>query len=143
MKKTALLTLCLLLQTIMISAQNTDEQTIATCVEKLNQAMIDGNQIMLDELASEKLSYGHSSGLIENKETFVTSIVNGKFGFSSIDLTEQTIITSKDIAIVRHKFLAATDDKGKDPGTAKLSVMQVWQQEKGKWVLIGRQATKI
>ncbi len=143
MKKTALLTLCLLLQTIMITAQNKDEQAIATCVTKLNQAMIDGNQIMLDELASEKLSYGHSSGLIENKETFVTSIVNGKFGFSSIDLTEQTIITSKDIAIVRHKFLAATDDKGKDPGTAKLSVMQVWQKEKGKWVLIGRQATKI
>lgn len=143
MKKTVLLTLCLLLQTIMISAQSKDEQTIATCVKKLNQAMIDGNQIMLDELASEKLSYGHSSGLIENKETFVTSIVNGKFGFSSIDLTEQTIITSKDIAIVRHKFLAATDDKGKDPGTAKLSVMQVWQKEKGKWVLIGRQATKI
>lgn len=143
MKKIGLLTICILIQGIMVSAQNKDEQLIATCVKNLNQAMIDGNQITLDELTSDKLSYGHSSGLIEDKETYIMSIVNGKFGFASIDLTEQTIITSKDVALVRHKFLAATDDKGKEPGTAKLAVMQVWQKEKGKWVLIGRQATKI
>ena len=124
-------------------AQKKDEQAVADAVRRLNQAMTDANQIALEELTSEKLSYGHSSGLIENKESYVTAIVDGTFGFTSIDLTDQTIALSDNVAIVRHKFSAATDDRGKEPGTARLSVLQIWQKEKGKWVLLARQATKI
>ena len=140
---TMLLTLALMFPAAITLAQKKDEQALAEAVRRLNQAMIDANQIALEELTSEKLSYGHSSGLIENKEAYVTAIVDGTFGFTSIDLTDQTIALSDNVAIVRHKFLAATDDRGKEPGTAKLSVLQIWQKDKGKWVLLARQATKI
>ena len=140
---TMLLTLALMFPAAITLAQKKDEQAVAEAVRRLNQAMIDANQIALEELTSEKLSYGHSSGLIENKESYVTAIVDGTFGFTTIDLTDQTIALSDNVAIVRHKFLAATDDRGKEPGTAKLSVLQIWQKEKGKWVLLARQATKI
>lgn len=143
MKKLCLLTFCVILQSMMLTAQSKDEQAIISSVKRLNQAMIDGNQIMLDQLASENLSYGHSSGLVENKDTFITTIVDGKFGFTAIDLTDQTIAISDNIAIVRHKFSAATNNKGQEPGRVNLAVMQVWQKEKGRWFLIGRQATKI
>jgi hypothetical protein len=124
-------------------AQKKEEQAVADAVKRLNQAMIDANQIALDQYTSPKLSYGHSSGLVENKDAYITAIVNGTFGFTSIDLTDQTIAISDNVALVRHKFTAATDDKGKPPGTAKLSVLQVWQKQKGQWVLLARQATKI
>ena len=143
MKKVWLLTVCILFQGMMSFAQSKDEQAVADVVRQLNQAMIEGNQIMLDQLASEKLSYGHSNGLVENKNTFITSIVDGKFGFTSIDLTDQTIAIINNVAIVRHKFSAGTKNKGQEPGRVNLAVMQVWQKEKGKWLLIGRQATKI
>lgn len=143
MKKVWLLIFCMLLQGMMLFAQSKDEQAVANAVRQLNQAMIDGNQIMLDQLASEKLTYGHSSGLVENKDTFITSIVDGKFGFTTIDLTDQTIAIINNMAIVRHKFSAGTNNKGQEPGSVNLAVMQVWQKEKSKWLLIGRQATKI
>jgi hypothetical protein len=143
MKKIGLLTFCMLLTGIMVFSQNKEEQAIATAVKKLNQAMIEGSQIQLDEIAADNLSYGHSNGLVEDKGTFIASIVDGKFGFTAIDLTEQTIAVSNNTAIVRHTFSAATDNKGQEPGTVKLHVMQVWQKDKGKWHLIGRQATKI
>ncbi len=143
MKRITLLTFCMLLQGIMVFSQNKEETAIAAAVKKLNQAMVEASQIQLDEMASEKLSYGHSSGLVEDKGTFIASIVDGKFGFTSIDLTEQTILVNNNTAIVRHTFFAATDNKGQDPGTVKLHVMQVWQKDKGKWLLLGRQATKI
>jgi hypothetical protein len=127
----------------MVFSQGKEQEAVATAVLKLNQAMIDGNQISLDELASEKLSYGHSIGLVEDKDTFINSIIDGKFGFKSIDLTDQKIILDGSVAIVRHNFSAITDNKGQEPGTAHLHVMQVWQKEKGKWLLIARQATKI
>jgi len=143
MKMIMLITLALMFPAAVLLAQKKDEQAVADAVRRLNQAMTDANQIALEELTSEKLSYGHSSGLIENKESYVTAIVDGTFGFTSIDLTDQTIALSDNVAIVRHKFSAATDDRGKEPGTARLSVLQIWQKEKGKWVLLARQATKI
>lgn len=143
MKRTNLLFFVLILTTMSLSAQKKDQSAVAEAVKQLNNAMVDANQIKLDELSSEKLSYGHSSGLIEDKNAYITNIIDGTFGFTSIDLTDQTIAISGDVAIVRHKFQAATDDKGKQPGSVKLSVMQVWQKEKGKWLLLARQATKI
>lgn len=143
MKKIPVLTLYMTLLAMTLFAQSKDEQAVARAVSQLNQAMIDANQITLDEFTSEKLSYGHSSGLVEDKDTYITSIVDGKFGFVSIDLTGQTISVINNVAIVRHNFSAVTDDKGKEPGSAHIAVMQVWQKEKGKWILIARQATKI
>lgn len=143
MKKSVILTMFIFLTTFGLFAQEKDNQAVASAVSQLNQAMIDGNHIMLDQLTSGKLSYGHSSGLVEDKNAFITAIVDGVFGFTSIDLTEQSIAVNNNVAIVRHKFSAGTDDKGKQPGTVKLSVLQVWQKEKGKWLLLARQATRI
>ena len=105
--------------------------------------MIDGNQIALEQLTASQLSYGHSSGLIEDKNAYITAIIDGTSGFTSIDLTEQTISISGDVALVRHKFTAGTDNKGQQPGTVKLTVLQVWQKQKGKWLLLARQAAKL
>ena|SRR5687768_15604334 len=143
MKKILLSTLFMLIPFMATLAQNKDEQALDTAVKQLNQAMIDGNHIMLDQLTSSKLSYGHSSGLIEDKNAYITAIVDGIFGFTSIDLTEQTISISDNVAIVRHKFSAGTDNKGQEPGRVNLAVLQIWQKEKGKWFLLARQATKI
>lgn len=129
--------------TVALFAQKKEENAVAEAVKRLNQAMIDANQIALDEWTAKNLSYGHSSGFIEDKSSYITSIIDGTFGFTSIDLTDQTIAINGDVAIVRHKFQAATDDRGKQPGNVKLSVMQVWQKQKGKWLLLARQATKI
>ena len=142
-KKELLLTFCLILPCLLLSAQNKNEQAVAKAVQQLNQAMIDANHLMLDELTSKKLSYGHSSGLIEDKNAYITAIVDGVSGFTSIDLTDQTIALSENVAIVRHKMLANTDNKGQQPGKISLGVLQIWQKEKGKWLLLARQATRL
>lgn len=143
MRYKSFFTLIFSLAFLTLLAQKKEEQAVAGAVKQLNQAMIDGNNITLDELTSEQLSYGHSSGLIENKNTYITAIVDGTFGFTSIDLTDQTIAIADNVAIVRHKFSAATDDKGKQPGSVRLTVLQIWQKQKGKWLLLARQATKL
>ena len=143
MKKITLLALALIFPAVILLAQKKEEQAVAAAVKQLNQAMIDANQSTLDQLTSKKLSYGHSSGLIEDKDAYMTAIIDGTSGFTSIDLTDQTIALSDDVAIVRHKFNAGTDNRGQQPGTVKLSVLQIWQKEKGKWILLARQATKI
>ena len=124
-----------------IMAQSKEEKAVAAAVETLRKAMIDGDKQALETIAADQLSYGHSSGNVEDKKTFVTTLTSGKSDFVTIDLTNQTITVSGETAIVRHKLDATTNDNGQ-PGTVSLSILTVWQKQKGKWVMLARQAVK-
>lgn len=118
------------------------EKAVATAVEKLRVAMIDASKTDLENSVAEKLSYGHSSGHIDDKNEFVEKIVSGKSDFVSIELGEQTISVSGKTAIVRHILKAKTNDGGK-PGEVHLRILLVWQKQAGKWKLLARQAVKM
>lgn len=123
-------------------AQTNDEIAVNKSVQLLTQGMIDANKLVLEKITDPKLSYGHSTGRLENRMQFVENIISGKSDFVTITLTEQTIIVKEHTAIVRHTLNATTNDNGK-PGDIKLYVMLIWVKERGSWKLIGRQATKI
>jgi ketosteroid isomerase-like protein len=123
-------------------AQTKDETAVAAAVENLRKAMIDPDKGALDKIAADDLSYGHSSGKIEDKAAFVEALVGKHSDFVTIDLTEQTIKVSGNTAVVRHKLSATTNDNG-TPGTVKLAVMLIWQKQHNEWRLLARQAIKL
>jgi hypothetical protein len=123
-------------------AQSKEEKKISAAVDALRQAMLDANQAALDELTSPALTYGHSSGKMEDKAAFIQALVSGNSDFLTMDLTQQTILIQGKTAIVRHNLAAETNDNGK-AGTVKLGVMLVWQKDGGKWKLLGRQAFRL
>lgn len=123
-------------------SQSKDEKDVAAAVETLRKAMIDGTEASLKNITAEELSYGHSSGKVEDKTSFVANIASGSSDFKTIDLTEQTIRIVDNIAIVRHKLVAETADNGK-PGNPNLHVVLIFQKQKGNWKLLVRQAVKL
>ena len=123
-------------------AQSKEETAVAASVEALRKAMIDPDKATLDKLAADDLSYGHSSGKVQDKAAFIEALTSRASDFVSIDLTEQTIKVVGNTAIVRHNLSAATNDGGK-PGTVKLSILTIWQKQHGQWRLLARQAVKL
>lgn len=122
-------------------AQSQDEKEVAAAVESLRKAMIDATESSLKDLTSDALSYGHSSGMVEDKAGFIGRLLSGESDFKTITLSDQTIKITNNVAIVRHRLVAETADNGK-PGNPNLSVLLVWQKDKGKWKLVARQAVK-
>lgn len=143
MKRILLLSALILLGTITVFAQSKDEKAITAAVEKLRVAMLDANEADLTKLTSPLLNYGHSNGLLEDKKEFIRALVSGESNFTRIDLSDQSIVVSGDVATVRHKLLGDTENKGKEPAAVKLGVFLVWQKVKGEWLLLGRQAFKL
>ncbi|MCE6992149.1 nuclear transport factor 2 family protein [Dyadobacter sp. CY323] len=127
----------------MTMAQSKEESEVAKAVEELKALLVEPAQKGLEAISAKELSYGHSNGLVEDQKTFVESLMSKKYDFVTMDLTEQTIKIVGNAAIVRHILTAKTDDAGKGPGTANIKVLQVWQKQGNKWVLIARQAVKI
>ena len=125
-----------------ISSKSKEITAVAARVEVLRQAMIDADGKKLKELTSEGLSYGHSSGNIQNQAVFIEKIVDGESDFVSIEFQNQTIEIVGDAAIVRHNLVAHTKDDGVDKDI-KIGIMLIWQKQKNKWLLIARQAYKL
>ena len=138
-----LLLLCLLCGIeVPFAVAQRSEQAVAQAVEKLRNAMIDPTDATLQALVSDKLSYGHSGGKLEDKAEFIRALVSGESDFKTIDLTEQTITLVDNTALVRHKLSAETANKGVT-GTAHLAVLLVWIYQNKEWKLLARQAVKI
>jgi hypothetical protein len=136
------LLLILMVSTTAVYAQSTDEKEVAAQVERLRLAMITPDKAILGSLTSDDLSYGHSSGVIEDKAAFVSSLVEKKSVFTSITLEDQSIRVSGNTAIVRHKLVGDTFNNN-TPGKVDILVIMVWQKQNGQWKLLARQAAKI
>jgi ketosteroid isomerase-like protein len=130
-----------LLASVMGFAQSKQMEKIKAANESLRLAMISGSREQLMQVTSADLTYGHSSGKIQNQKEFVDQIASGHSDFVSIDITNEQITLYKNTAIVRHNLSAETNDSGK-AGTVKLYVLLVWVKQKGGWQLAARQAVK-
>ena len=88
----------------MTPGQSKEANAVAAAVETLRKAMIAADRSTLEKLTTGELSYGHSSGRIENRAEFIDALTSGKSGFSAIELSDQTIDVVDKIGIVRHVF---------------------------------------
>ena len=119
------------------------EKEVGMSVEKLRLAMIDPTTDVLKKLTVGNLSYGHSSGLIEDQNQFIEALVAGKSDFKTIDLSDQSIVmTNNSLALVRHKLKGELLSAG-NVNVVNLGVLLVWAKEKGEWKLVARQAFKL
>jgi len=141
MKKYILL-LLLASANVMVKAQTTEEKKVLSAVENFRLALISGEKSALENSAADDLSYGHSSGKIQDKAAFVEAIVSGASDFVSIEFKNQTVKVTGKTALVRHELHAKTNDGGK-PGEVHLGILLVWQKQSGAWKLLGRQAYKL
>ena len=135
-----IITLSLLLfASTSVFAQN--EQEVVKAVEMLKQALLDGKKELLEGITHENLTYGHSSGLVEDRTAFVDALVSGRSDFQSITLSDQQVKVTGNVATVRHKLTGTVVSNG-TPTEISLSVLLVWIKVRNNWKLLARQATK-
>ncbi|MHC8354571.1 nuclear transport factor 2 family protein [Pseudomonas sp. LB3P81] len=120
------------------------EKDVAQAVDHLTQAMLKKNipeLTALTALTAENLTYGHSSGKIQNKQEYIADIETGRSALKTLEMQNQTITLSGDVALVRNHF-SAQALKGTEVIPTEIENLQIWQKQKGKWLLVGRQAFK-
>jgi ketosteroid isomerase-like protein len=131
---------CLLVFSLSFSQSN--EKDVAAAVESLNNAMISKNKQALEKLVSKDVSYGHSTGAIQNKEEFMKDLLEGVVRFTTITSENQKITFADDLAIVRNNS-SIKGNRGDAVLDLKIGILMVWKKEKDQWVLIARQGYKL
>jgi hypothetical protein len=79
--------LALLLLAATLAWGQSREEKVAAAVAALNNALVAADSNALARLTAAELSYGHSSGTVEDRQTFIHNAVSGPFKFLSITAT--------------------------------------------------------
>ena len=124
-------------------AESADAAAVAEAVASLTKAMLAADKAKLESLVADQLSYGHSSGRLQDKADFIDVIVAKKTIYKSIELTNQTVAVVGNDAIVRHAWASESGTGDGKWNVSKIGVLQVWQKQGGSWKLLARQAFKV
>ena len=138
-----LLFLALTLSSVLsLQAQTKKEKQLAARVAEFNQAIINTDANTLSAMVADELSYGHSSGAIQDKAEFIKKVLEGPNFFKSFDLKDQQIKVTGKNAIVRHIATAQVVNNNV-PGEIKFGNIMVWKKVGGTWKLFARQGYKV
>jgi len=118
-----------------------DSAALTQAIETFYNAIRDKNAAAFEPLLTPDVSYGHSSGRIENKAQFISNVLDPKTKWKTIYGDKQSNYFSGDTAVSRHVMTGENERDGK-PGTAAMQTMMVWQKQNGSWKLLARQAFK-
>ena len=129
------------------SFQKTDpavqEKEVIAALEQFKTGIINADRNILEGIFADKLVYGHSSGKVQNKAECIDEIVSLQPNdYLTIDMTDQAITISGNIAVVRHIYSSEFTSNG-TPGNLRIGNVLIWQKQDGKWKLIARQAYRL
>jgi|UniRef100_UPI00404B7A95 hypothetical protein len=142
MSKYLRILITLLVFSFSLNAQTKKEVYFVNLMNEFNQAIIMTDSTALKNLVWDCLSYGHSSGLIQEKAAFINGVMNGPNFFRKFDLEDQTIEVSGKTAVIRHLVTAYANNKGKDV-VIRFGNILIWQKKHGDWKLLARQGYKL
>lgn len=120
-----------------------NQQEVLQALGELDQALIDRDSKSLSSITASDLTYGHSSGNIQDKQEFIDDVMNGPFRFVSITNEDQSVAISGNTGIVRHILSADATNAG-NPAKVRIGIIMVFQKkENNEVVLLARQAYKL
>ena len=123
--------------------QTGKEAEVWTKVEALNKAIFETkDSAAIQDLVAENVTYGHSTGLIENKPVMLHNAVSAPDVYKNLLLERLGTTYAGQTVVVRY-ILRAEVLKDGNTSPLNISIMQVWGKDKGKWKLYARQAVKV
>ena len=109
----------------------------------LYRAMLAFDYPALDALLSDRVSYVHSTGVVESKDAYFAGLRAGLYEYGAITRLNGETQVFSEIAVTTGVIEMLVGEKGGPKGTIRLQHVLVWVQELNSWRLLLRQATRI
>lgn len=97
----------------------------------------------LREIISDDLHYGHSSGGIDTKTSFIESLTSGRVKYAVYDNEERRFSFPAPGIALMHGRAHAKVETATGGMDSKIGYLAVWRQENGIWRFLAWQACRI
>lgn len=122
---------------IAIAQQN--ESDVLQRMKRLHEMMVQ-KETSVDQYLDDSLSYGHSSGWVENKSDFLSNLEK-RLVYHSIKEDSINVRVNGKVANIRFVGVYDSTLDGKR-NEIRLKVLEVWVKKKKGWKLFARQAVR-
>ena len=123
--------------------QSDKEAEVWARVEAINKAVFEArDSAALEDLVADKVTYGHSTGEIDDKRAMIRRSVSSKDVYKNTVVEKSGVTYAGETVIVRYTLRADVVKEG-ITSPINISILQVWAKDKRKWRLFARQAVKI
>ena len=135
-------TIALFFTGLVAVAQN-DTASLKDAMSRLDKALINKDDKVLQQLLHKDVSYGHSSGWVQNKNEIVGDFKTGKMLYTKIENSSVVIVSQNNKWATVRTTTNAEGELDHKAFQLKLHVLQVWIRTKKGWQLLARQSTKL
>ncbi|MFZ4767910.1 MAG: nuclear transport factor 2 family protein [Roseimicrobium sp.] len=106
-------------------------------------AIVAADKLRLTAIFSDELRYAHSTGAVDDKATYIDSLVSGRTKYVVYDYQERKFtFPAPGIALMAGRVhIQSTSAVGVSDGV--LSILAVWREEQGKWRFLAWQSCKL
>jgi ketosteroid isomerase-like protein len=123
-------------------AAHAQEARIRQLEDERYRAMLDGDIETLGRLLSDRLSYTHSNGDRDSKESYLQKVRDGYFVYRSVAHPVDRIEVLPGAALVIGEMHASAEVGGR-LAEIRSRALAVWAQEGEDWALIAYQPTPL
>ena len=137
------LTLFLLGLTALQAAEDSVLAALRAADDERVRATLVAERTGLTAIFSDDLRYAHSTGGVDDKASYIDSLVSGRTKYVAIDYQERNFtFPVPGIALMTGRVhIKATSATGASDGV--LSLLAVWREEKGRWRFLAWQSCKL
>ena len=122
------------------------QQAITQQIESLEISLINKNTIKLEEILHTDLTFGHSNGWLETKNSLLENLPTSKVIYKEFvkhDEAEIKIIwEANPLATVRRE-ITAIGEYEKQEFEVDLKVLEIWIKQNKSWLLLARQSVEV
>lgn len=138
-----ILTLSLLGLSALHGAEESALADVRAADDERVRATLAADLARLTAILSDDLHYGHSTGAVDTKASYIDSLVSGRTKYIVIDYQERNFtFPVPGIALMTGRVhIKASSVLGASDGFLRL--LAVWREEKGQWRFLAWQSCKL
>jgi hypothetical protein len=144
--KLALLSLIAVIALSVVRVRAADDSALAAvraADDARVAAILAGDSAKLSAVLSDELRYGHSTGAVDTKASFIESLSSGRLKYIDFKYEERRFnMAGPGVAVMSGQAkVKSMSDKG--PSEAVLNFLAVWREEDGHWRFFAWQSCKL
>jgi ketosteroid isomerase-like protein len=107
------------------------------------EAILKGDTVTLERILAPDLTYMHSSGILDTKESYLASLSSGRLTYKGFDESDVRVRVYGDAAVVTGRAMARAQ-RGDDLLVTNVALTAVYAKGRdGAWRLVAWQTTRL
>lgn len=147
MKYTLTLFIALLLVIVVYPLEAADDlsfQTLSAADDERVSAIVAADPARLNSIFSDELRYAHSTGAVDDKGSYMDSLVSGRTKYLVYDYEERKFtFPAPGISLMTGRVHIQSTNAAGTLSDVVLSILAVWRQEQGKWRFLAWQSCRL